>query len=376
MPRAEPRGLRSHAACCLIVTCVSICAMAICAAAEAARRPVTPQWQKGITFTHLYGDDDNLLSSRSERSMVYLRDEVHVEWIALNSFGYQRLVDSSGVRFGEDPGDDHIRHAIRQAHELGLKVMLKPHIWLEEQSADHWRGTIAMGSEEDWKRWFANYESFIMHYARIAEAEDVELLCVGVELAKAAIEHEEDWRRIIAEVRRQYTGPLVYAANWWGEYEHLPFWDALDYIGINAFFPLSAVADPSLTDLRHNAEKIAAEIAALHQTSGKPVIFTEVGFKSTSGASVRPWEWPRQVEPAIGLEEQAACYQAILETFWDKPWFFGMYWWKWFSDLDHGGETHPGFTPRGKPAERILSSWFREPIPSAPGDSLRSMPVD
>ena len=374
MRRAETLLLPGNHVVRLCAAC--LLAAVVGASAESSRQSVSPQWQKGVTFTVLDGHRSNLLSSRAEKSMDYLRNKVHVEWIALNPFAYQRQVDSPWLQFGGDPPDEHLRHAIRQAHELGLKVMLKPHIWLSAQSADHWRGTIAMGTEDDWNQWFDNYRRFILYYAAIAEQEEVDVLCVGVELARTALEREQDWRRVIAEVRNRYSGPLVYAANWWGEYEHVQFWDALDYIGINAFFPLSDVPQPNLASLRRNAEKVAGEIALLHQTSGKPVIFTEVGFKSISGASVRPWEWPRRFEPSVSLEEQAGCYQAILETFWDKPWFYGMYWWKWFSDLNHGGALHPGFTPRGKPAERILSTWFRKPNIPTPAHSPRSLPDD
>ena len=241
--------------------------------------------------------------------------------------------------------------------------MLKPHVWLHHQSAERWRGTIAMNSEEDWEAWFRSYGNFILHYAALAEAEGVEIFCIGVELARTAIEREQDWRDLVAAIRKRYRGPLVYAANWWEEYDRIGFWDALDYIGVNAFFPLSDVPDPSAETLFAKADSVAGELALLHQRTGKPVLFTEVGFKSTRGTSMRPWQWPRRFEPEIDLEAQARCYEAVLRVFWNKPWFSGMYWWKWFSDLDRGGAVHPGFTPRGKPAEAVLSEWYRKPGP-------------
>ena len=334
------------------------------AAAEAAAvERIRAEWQKGMTYTHMYRPDNNLLSVRSQRSLEYLRTRVHADWIALNPFGYQRKVDDPNVHYGNDPPDNHLRHAIDRAHELGFKVMLKPHIWLHEQSELRWRGTIAMSSEDAWSQWFESYGAFILHYASLAETLEVDLLCVGVELARTAIEREDQWRQLIAEIRRRYSGPLVYAANWWGEYDLVRFWDALDYIGINAFFPLSDGPNPTMAALRRSAEAVAGEVELLHQRMGKPVIFTEVGFRSVRGASIKPWEWPRRFEPAVDLEEQSRCYRAVLETFWDKPWFYGMYWWKWFSDLDRGGTNHPGFTPRRKLAEKTLSEWYRKPPP-------------
>ena len=160
-----------------------------------------------------------------------------------------------------------------------------------------------------------------------------------------------------------YDGPLVYAANWWAEYDRIGFWDALDYVGINAFFPLSRGPAPSSAELGRNAVAIADSIELLYQRTGKPVIFTEVGFKSVRGTSVEPWEWSGSLD-AVDVQEQVRCYEAIFESFWGRPWFYGMYWWKWFSDLRRGGPSHPGFTPHNKPAEQVLARWYGKSVPA------------
>ena len=201
---------------------------------------------------------------------------------------------------------------------------------------------------------------FILHYARIAAEEDVALFCIGTELTAATTKREADWRRVIQKVRAEYEGPLVYAANWWEEYEQIGFWDALDYVGINAFFPLSQSAGPSLSALRKSAASVADSIALTQARTRRPVIFTEVGFKSVRGASVEPWRWTRRRD-AVDMEEQLRCYQAVFEVFWNRPWFYGMYWWKWYSDLDTGGPNHAGFTPRHKLAEELLADWYTRP---------------
>ena len=324
--------------------------------------PAASVWQKGITYTHLYRPENNLLSRRSQDSLHYLKTRVGAEWIALNPFAYQHTYDDPHIYLEADPPDAHLRHAIQEAHRLGLKVMLKPHIWLRDRSNDKWRGAIEMADEERWGLWFSDYERFILHYAKLAADEQVELFCIGTELATTAIQRETDWRRLIARIRQHYSGSLVYAANWWAEYEHIAFWDALDYIGINAFFPLSDISNPSLAELRHSAAAIAENIGLLYQHTGKPVIFTEVGFKSVRGTSIRPWVWTRQHD-VVDLDAQVRCYQAIFETFWSRPWFYGMYWWKWHSDLDRGGSQHTGFTPRRKPAEQVLTEWYNKPAP-------------
>lgn len=51
----------------------------------------------------------------------------------------------------------------------------------------------------------------------MAEREHVALFCIGVELSRTAIEREADWRNLISLIRERYSGPIAYAANWWGE---------------------------------------------------------------------------------------------------------------------------------------------------------------
>ena len=76
--------------------------------------------------------------------------------------------------------DEHLIDGIRQAQQLGLKVMLKPHIWLSEQDGGDWRGTIGFDTEREWKEWFSNYERFLLHYTQIAAQTEAEILCVSV----------------------------------------------------------------------------------------------------------------------------------------------------------------------------------------------------
>mgnify|MGYP006410160903 FL=1 len=330
----------------------------------AAHAEMTPQFQKGITFTHGYRGGDDMRSSTTQTSLRYLRGTLGVEWIALNPFGYQHSVTSTDISFRSDPPDEHLADGISQAHDLGLKVMLKPHIWLRQQGNDDWRGTIGFATEADWAQWFANYERFILHYARVAAETDVEIFCIGVELSRTVTERPDEWRQLIARIREIYPGPLTYAANWWQDYDVVSFWRELDYIGVNAFFPVTAEgAETNLTALRVGSTRIADQIEVVQRRTGKPVLLTEIGFRSVRGSTVRPWEWPRRDDGAIDLHLQQRAYQAVLESFWSRDWFYGLYWWKWHAAMDRGGARNNGFTPRGKPAEQVITDWFSRPAP-------------
>ena len=40
-------------------------------------------------------------------------------------------------------------------------------------------------------------------------------------------------------------------------------------------------------------------------------------------------------------------------------WLAGIYFWKWYADLGWGGSRNSDFTPRSKPAERVMADWYR-----------------
>ncbi len=296
----------------------------------------------------------------------------HVNWIIQTPFGWQtdynspnvRLITDGGVFWGET--DVGLKVTTQHAKRFGIRTLLKPHIWLRNSSNGKWRGEIEMNSEQDWQSWFASYRTFIFHYARFAERNDIEALAVGTELRTTAVKREQDWRDIIEEIRKVYSGKLTYSANWYGEFEEIPFWDALDYIGIQGYFPLTDKEHPTVDELKAGWQPHLQTIEGISRRHNKPVIFTEIGYRSAADAAIRPWEWPRrrrEQATEADLQTQANCYEAFFQTFWQKDWCMGAFFWKWFpklrSDSDYRGK---GFTPQNKPAEQVMANWFKRSL--------------
>lgn len=296
----------------------------------------------------------------------------HVNWIVQTPFGWQTDYDTpnltlktTGSYWGET--DKGLEITTQYAQEVGIKTLLKPHIWLTQVREGKWRTDIAMQSEADWQTWFEQYRIFMIHYAKFAETNEIPVLCIGTELQKTAVEREADWRSLITEIRQVYHGQLTYAANWFEAFEQIQFWDALDFIGIQAYFPLSQELSPTIEQLNAGWQSHFDKILAVQQRYQKPVIFTEIGYRSTEDAAIEPWQWPNSSEinpehPAniAGLETQARCYEAFFQTFWHQDWFAGAYWWKWFPEIEpQSQQVGKGFTPQNKPAEKILGSRYR-----------------
>ncbi len=297
--------------------------------------------------------------------------ENHVNWIVQTPFGWQEDYDSpevflatAGVYWGET--DEGLAVTTELARSLGIQTLLKPHIWLTRPREGKWRTDIAMDSEQEWQQWFASYRRFILHYARFARDHEIEVLCIGTELQTTAVEREADWRQLIAEIRQVYKGKLTYAANWHEEFEGIQFWDALDFIGIQAYFPLSDRETPSLEELKAGWQQHLESIDRVRSRYQKPAIFTELGYRSMDDAAIAPWEWPeeRETRPAIfatasGLESQANCYEAFFRTVWPQDWLVGAYFWKWFPRVEtEPGKVGRGFTPQNKPAEKVMREWY------------------
>ncbi len=241
------------------------------------------------------------------------------------------------------------------ARKRGLRILLMPIVLLSEPRGTEWRGVI---QPPDWDAWFAQYRQVILHFAKLAGEHKVEVLKIGSELVSTET-FTGQWRRIIREVREVYPQPgkLSYSANW-DHYRKIEFWDELDLVGMTTYHQLSEKPAPALQTLVDAWKPIKDEILAWQRTAGKPIIFTEVGWCSQEGCAVEAWNYYRQdVATSAGMAEQLRCYEAFCRTWADTPGVGGVIWWEW---TPRSGTADFGYTPKGKPAERILREWFRD----------------
>ena len=313
-------------------------------------------------------------SSDFDQSIANLAS-LNVNWVTFTVFWFMNT--SSDTIMGPRPdlytaSDSSLEHAIQKAHGLNMQVALKPMVDVLDGA---WRGSI---SPSNWTLWFANYASFIDYYANLSRANGVELFVVGCEL-RSSQSYVSNWRQVISGVRALFSGNLTYAANWdsYSVYSKVPsygwepvtFWDALDYVGVDAYFPLTNSYNPTVEQLVGNWSQSGAsgwwgtgfnwtnELYATYANTGKKIIFTEIGYTSQNGTNTQPWTY---VPPPTGidLQEQADCYQACLEVFKDKTWFMGWFWWEWRTDPNAGGPNDTDYTPQNKPAQSILYQYY------------------
>ena len=285
--------------------------------------------------------------------------KVSANYITLMPFAFIKDLSSPKVEFnfkrqwfGET--DAGIKQYAKEFTKQQIKVMVKPQIWVWH---GEFTGNIKMKTEEEWKLLEDTYSKFILSFAKTAEEINADILCIGTELEQFVIHRPDYWKQLIKEIKKVYKGKLTYAANW-DEYKRVPFWDMLDFIGIDAYFPLSTKKQPTLAEFEAGWQKHKAEIKVVRQKVNKPVLFTEYGYRSVNYTGKQPWD-ANKVQGQVNLDNQANALQALYNQFWKEDWFAGGFIWKWFIDYENvGGVNNNRFTPQNKPAETTIKKTY------------------
>ena len=310
---------------------------------------------KGLSFVapHIPIDSTNVLPAVNTGA----------DWISLMPYGfvgdnkpdfhYVSAKDTTKNKhkwWGESP--EGVTECIKLAHKNNLKVMLKPHMWVARGT---FTGDFGFKSEADWQIFEKGFREYILEFAQVAQNQNVEMFCMATEMKRSVSERKEFWIKLISEIKTIYKGKLTYAENW-DSYQEVPFWDKLDLIGIDGYFPLSDDKIPTVEQLVKDwksHKKALGKFAGSHQ---KPILFTEFGYRSCDFTTEKPWESDFSL-PDNEIA-QANAYEAFFNTVWGEPYFAGAFIWKWFPIIRQDRRHKDTFTPQGKLAEKLLKKGF------------------
>jgi len=285
---------------------------------------------------------------------------INANYAAVMPFGFLRTLEHPEIIYNTDRqwfGEslEGAKQYITMLKKNNISVMMKPQIWI-------WRGEftgyLKMNSEENWVILENSYRNFILDYAKLAQETSCELLCIGTELEQFIVNRPKYWNSLIKEIRDVYSGKLTYAANW-DEYKRVPFLDELDYIGVDAYFPVSESETPTIEESKAGWQQWKKEMKAISNRFNKKIIFTEFGYRSVNFSGKEPWKSDRSMT-SVNLDAQTNTTQALFEEIWNEDWFAGGFIWKWF--LDHqevGGENNSQFTPQNKPVEATIKAQYK-----------------
>lgn len=293
-------------------------------------------------------------------------------WVAIVPTQYMATYTSNTIApetLGRTATTAAVVKAIDDAHAKGLKVLLKPHIDVQDNV---WRGEIQPTNPG---AWFASYSQMINSYAQLANSHGVEMLVVGTELSSMVMSpHYNDWANVISQVRARYNGPLTYAAsqNDLADPATVSFSGLLDYLGADMYFPLSDAANPSVSELVdgwtnyngfYGQANWLARIEAWQSYWNKPVIFTEMGYRSADYGTRAPWDF--SFGGVYNGDLQAKAFDAAFRVFGNKPWLMGVFWWNWTVGSE-GGAGDTNYMVADKPAQNVVTSWLTKGTASTP----------
>lgn len=285
--------------------------------------------------------------------------DLYANWSAIIPYAFVRdlhqpelMFDTKFQWIGERI--EGVAHSVQMLHSNGIRVMFKPQIWVGHGD---FTGHIEMYSEEDWLAFEAGYRDYILSYAKLAEEEGVEMYCIGTELAIFVANRPAFWHQLIKDVRAVYSGKITYAENW-DSYGNVPFWEELDYIGIDAYFPLAQGKNPKIKSLKTGWTQIREDLAELTSHTGRQAIFTEYGYRSTARCAEEPWNY--RTNDQLSEKAQYHALQSLYETIWLDPWFGGGFLWKWYPD--HEGRSHgtDHYTVQHKKAEHLVRGEYEK----------------
>jgi hypothetical protein len=260
--------------------------------------------------------------------------------------------------------DASLLAGFQAAHAAGLSVVFKAAISPLDGTATSSMAPTDVGA------FFASYEAEIVHLATIAQAGGVETFAIGNEMSSlSGPQYRGYWTDLIAAVRQVYHGELTYAAAT-DEASKVSFWDELDTIGVNTYPPLTTNNTPTVQDLVNAWNQVPSNpywaaafenkspVDFLHSLSeqyGKPVLMTEMGYRSIEGTAIRPGSWTINGTPDPAA--QADAYKAFFQVWTAQggSWMQGVELWQW--DLNNQ-YTSTGYSVMGKPAEAVVSQYF------------------
>lgn len=305
-------------------------------------------WQRGANLTayspHGYG------TAAADASLERLAAAGN-DSVAILVTWYQPTARSSAVAAHPalTPTDASLLHAMAKARSLGLAVTLKPHVNVHDGT---WRGAI---QPADRAAWFVSYKAMIAHYASLAADGGASMFVVGTELKTMSTDTAR-WQDIVADVRSRFAGKVTYAANY-NEFERIGFWGRVDYIGVDAYFALTNDTGDSAGTLawRWTLWGWKTRLVTAAFTWNKPVVFTELGYRSTPHAARRPGDWATPGPVDRWAQQQA--YEAFYRAFESEGWFSGVFWWNWPAELPKSGGWDSDYPPIDKPAEQTIRSW-------------------
>jgi Ca2+-binding RTX toxin-like protein len=340
---------------------------------------------KGISLPSYY--DGNWGTGTADVAFDQIRDTGASSVAIIPSFYMEnRFSNTMGLVAPRSETIEHTRAAMLDVTSRGMNVMLKPHV----ESLDYtWRAEI---QPTNIPLWFQNYKAMMLQYADLAQQTGAPILCIGTEMkslsgpgiiptsqgGNGTMTFRDRWVDLIDSIRARYTGKITYASTY-DEVTKVSFWDRVDYIGVDAYLPLTTSNTPTvdqmirawvephtnswIRDTLYQGKSAIAYYKSLAEQYGKKVLFTEVGYRSMDGANKDPGVWADG--GTVDHQEQVDAYEALYHVMknYNGQWLDGACLWSHhpFENPEAHGVQPTDYTPQNKPANNVITAGYSGP---------------
>jgi hypothetical protein len=299
---------------------------------------------------------------------------------------------------GHGPPLHDLELLLQRADARGMTASLMFQINFLAPRGNEWRGQAV---PPDWDAWWSAYERIALQYAAVAERANADIFVVGCELLRTQEpEHRVRWERLIERIRRDFGGRLTYSTTW-DTFDVVPFWPALDLVGVSGWWNITRAADdadaPTDGELAARWDQILRQLRGLGERVDRPVLITELGYPSLPWALRNPWNYVASGDQHATPQVQARGYRSFLLASGGvlqrpvrhdptppatrsriKPpaaerdnrfpvarggvaghdgWLAGVLFYEWAA-WTPGGLDDTGYSVRGKPAYHVLRRWL------------------
>lgn len=290
--------------------------------------------------------------------------------VIITTPAFQTNGASTEIRLEVGPGRGPYRarllELIQKVKQRGMTTVLMPMVLFTHPRGSEWRGKLV---PDNWDRWWKSYERMTDYFVDIATEAKVDIFVVGSELLTTESQRHR-WLRVITRVRDKFDGAITYSSNF-DAFSDPTFWDAVDFIGMNAYFDLVGNHEDEHPPMEHLVERWKnhrENALAFSRSQGKPLLFTEMGYPSAPWGLKRPWEYIPYEDSVADHSVQRDGYDAFFQT-WsddlkktqtgsDSP-FAGVFFYEW--DPYREGEIKDTFYGiRGKPTFQLVKDRLRD----------------
>jgi hypothetical protein len=278
------------------------------------------------------------------RSLEVMIERLNPSHVILPVVAYQETIISTDIDYSSPRtvSEQEVIELIDFVHNKGLEVILKPMVNVLDGI---WRAHISffdfdVPTEPTWADWFRSYTDFQLRFAQIAEEKNIDIFIIGCEMVQAN-KRDSEWRTLIDEVRKIYSGLVTYNCDKYQE-DKVKWWDACDIISSSGYYP------------HDDWEKQLQRIEKVVKHFDKAFFFAETGCMNIKGARYAPNKWNKTESRSD--DDQAIFYHSMFEACDKFKFVQGHGIWEWPTSLTLAKKV--GFCPYKKKAGNIIKRYF------------------